>query len=128
MANKESIFASLHILMRAITDGPEDAGRRLQRYWYRESRCQFRTGWQKLCAFVSSWLYLLILAYLSSRSVKICVNPWLMIYSSRLYVFVAKNPFNQRNLRLIKDLRLRILTYEIINFFCKTNPISKKVK
>ncbi len=26
----------------------------------------------------SSWLYLLILAYLSSRSVKICVNPWLI--------------------------------------------------
>jgi len=42
----------------------------------------------------SLWLYLLILAYLSSRSVKICVNPWLMNYSSRLYVFVAQNPCN----------------------------------
>ena len=32
-----------------------------------------------LCAFCAFlWLYLLILAYLSSRSVKICVNPWLI--------------------------------------------------
>ena len=46
MANKESLLASLHILMRAIPDGPADAGRRLRRYWYRESRCQVRTGWQ----------------------------------------------------------------------------------
>jgi hypothetical protein len=37
-------------------------------------------------------------------------------------------PRNLCNLCLINDLRLRILTYEIINFFCKTNPISKKVK
>jgi len=47
MANKESLFAGLHILMRAILDGPADVGRRLCRYWYRESRCQVRTGWQK---------------------------------------------------------------------------------
>ena len=40
-------FAGLHILMPAIPDGPADAGRRLCRYWYRESRCQVRTGWQK---------------------------------------------------------------------------------
>ncbi len=39
-------IAGLHILMRAIPDGPTDAGRRLHRYWYRESRCQVRTGWQ----------------------------------------------------------------------------------
>jgi len=48
-------------------------------------------------------IFLMILAYLSSRSVKICVNPW-----------------------LIKDLRLRKITYEIINFFCKTKPNSEK--
>ena len=47
----------------------------------------------------------MILAYLSSRSVRISVNPW-----------------------LIKDLRLRKITYEKITFFCKTNPNSKKVK
>ena len=46
MANKESLFAGLHILMRAIPDGPADAGRRLHRYWYRENRCQVHTGWQ----------------------------------------------------------------------------------
>ncbi len=64
--------------MRDIPDGPADAGRRLHRYWYRESRCQVRTGWQKILC--SLWLYLLILAYFPSRSVKICVNPWLMNY------------------------------------------------
>ena len=39
------------------------------------------------------------------KSVKICVNPW-----------------------LINDLRLRKITYEKITFLCKTNPISEKVK
>ena len=47
MANKASLFAGLHILMRAIPDGPADTGHRLYRYWYRERRCQVRTGWQK---------------------------------------------------------------------------------
>ena len=41
-----SFFAGLHILMLAIPDGPADAGRRLRRCLYRESRCQVRTGWQ----------------------------------------------------------------------------------
>ena len=39
-----------------------------------------------------------------------------------------KKPFNPRNPRLINDLRLRKITYEKINFFCKTNPNSEKVK
>jgi len=47
----------------------------------------------------------MILAYLSSRSVIISVNPW-----------------------LINDLQLRKITYEKINFFCKTNPNFEKVK
>jgi len=132
MANKESIFASLHILMRAITDGPEDAGRRLQRYWYRESRCQVRTGRQKLCAFVSSWLYLLILAYLSSRSVKISVNPWLMNYLPFLLFLCLKNPRNPCNPWLINYLHTFGISTTVVSalqihpFFCKTNPISKK--
>jgi len=66
MANKEPLFASLHILIRSIPDGTADAGRRLSRYWYRESRCHVRTGWQKLCALCGY------------KSVKICVNPWLI--------------------------------------------------
>ena len=37
---KNPFFAGLHFLMRAIRDGPADAGRRIRRYWYRESRCQ----------------------------------------------------------------------------------------
>jgi hypothetical protein len=53
------------------------------------------------CAFL--WLYLLILAYLSSRSVRICVNPW-----------------------LINDLRLRKITYEKINLFLQNEPKFRK--
>jgi len=63
------------------------------------------------------------------RGEKICqisVNPWLMKYSSCLCVLVAKTPRNLCNLWLINDLRLRKITYEIINFLCKTKPISKK--
>jgi hypothetical protein len=78
MAHKESLFAGLHILMPAIPDCPADAGRRLHRYRYRESRCQVRTGWQKLWALCGY------------KSVKICVNPWFMKYSSCPCVFVAK--------------------------------------
>ena len=37
-------------------------------------------------------------------------------------------PKNPCNPWLINDLRLRKITYEIINFFCKTNPNSEKVK
>jgi hypothetical protein len=37
-----------------------------------------------------------------------------------------KNPFNQRNPRLINDIR-STKDY-VLNFFCKTNPISEKVK
>ena len=90
---KNTFFASLHILMRAIPDGPVDAGRRLHRYLYRESRCQVRIGWQKNCA-----LY-------SYKSVKICVNPRLMNYlcaykASFCASLRLKNPFNQRNPRL----------------------------
>jgi len=91
MTNKESLFAGLHILMRAIPDGPAVAGRRLGRYWYRESRCQVRTGWQKLCHLCGY------------KSVKICVDPW-VIFRAFLWLI---NPFNPRNPRkplLIKDL------------------------
>jgi len=79
MTNKESLFVSLHILMRAITDGPEDAGRKLHRYWYRESRCQVRTGWQKVCALCG---YILrVLRVLRGEKIReISVNPWLMNY------------------------------------------------
>ena len=77
MTNKESLFASLHILMRAIPDGPADAGHRLHRYWYRESRCQVRTGWQILCALCGY------------KSVKIYVNPWLMNYLPAFGIFTT---------------------------------------
>jgi len=93
MTNKEFLFAGLHILMLAIPDGQADAGRRLCRYWYRESRCQVRTGWQKLCALCGY------------KSVKICVNPVNLVKkTSCLGVFVAKTPRNLRNPWLMNDL------------------------
>ena len=138
MANKESLFASLHILMRAIPDGPADAGRRLHRYWYRESRCQVRTGWQKLCAFVYSWLYLLILAYLSSRSVKIRVNPWLInhlpafgistlvVSALQIHLFMQNEPkFRKSQMNVTKVLTREydlMDTWSIGKNEPKTNP------
>jgi hypothetical protein len=105
-----------------------DAGRRLHRYWYRESRCQVRTGWQKLCALCGY------------KSVKICVNPWLMKYSSCLCVLVAINPCNLRNPWLIKDLRAYKSLYRCretftdvmsalqINLFMQNKAKFRKVK
>ena len=55
-------------------------------------------------------------------------NPRLNISSCASCASWLKNLFNQRNPRLINDLRLRIITYEIISKICKTKPISEKVK
>jgi hypothetical protein len=102
MTHKEALFAGLHILMRAITDGSADAGRSLGRYWYRESRCKVRIGWKKtLC---SLWLYSSCSSCL--RREKICE--------------ISVNP------RLINDLRLRKFTYEIINLFLQNEPNFRK--
>ena len=60
--------------------------------------------------------------------ISLCFLCPLWLYSLCLCVFVTKNPRNLCNLWLINDLRLRILTYEIIKLFCKTNPNSEKVK
>ncbi len=92
MTNKESIFAGLHILMPAIPDGPADAGCRLCRYWYRESRCQVRIGWQK-----PLWLHSF------AKSAKSA--------SKKSMKSVVRNPFNQRNPWLINDLRACKLLY-----------------
>jgi len=46
--------------------------------------------------------------------------------NSCLGAFVAINPFNQRNPRLINDLRLRKITYEIINLFLQNEPNFRK--
>ena len=43
MANEESLFAGLHIIMSAIPDGPAETGRSFRRYWYREILCQVCT-------------------------------------------------------------------------------------
>jgi hypothetical protein len=49
------------------------------------------------------------------------------LYSLYLCAFLwLKIPQNLRNLWLIKDLRLRKITYEKITFLCKTNPNSEK--
>jgi hypothetical protein len=98
-------FAGLHILMPAIHDGPADAGRRLSRYWYRENRCQVRIGWQKQNQ---------------------CNLRNLRLKNSCLCVFVAINPFNLRNPRLINDLQLRKITYEKINLFLQNKANFRK--
>ena len=128
-------FAGLHILMRAIPDGPTDAGRRLSRYWYRESRCQVRTGWQKLCAFVYSWLYLLILAYLSSRSVKICVNPRLTNYlpafgpsttvvsALQIHLFMQNEPKFRKTQMNVNKVLTKDYEKRTLGQLGKTNPI-----
>jgi hypothetical protein len=82
MTNKESLFTSLHILMPAIP------------------------GWQKtLC---SLWLYLLILAYLSSRSVKICVNPWLINDLRSTKDYVRKNKLFMQNKAKFQKVKLNV--------------------
>jgi hypothetical protein len=96
MDNNESLFASLHILMLAIPDGPENAGRRLHRYWYRGSRCQVHTGWQKLCALCGY------------KSVKICVNPVNPVIPSNLSSCLRGEKIREIRVNpwFIKDLRL----------------------
>ena len=91
--------------MRAISDGPADAGRRLHRYWYRESRCQVRTGWQKksaqsvksvavflraLRAFVVKFNNLCVL----SGNILFCVNlgKIFAVFRPKVQVVVDKNP------------------------------------
>jgi hypothetical protein len=62
-----------------------------------------------------------------SRLKTICVNPVNLVKkTSCLSAFVAINPFNKRNPRLINDLRLRKLTYEKINLFLQNEPNFRK--
>jgi hypothetical protein len=60
----------------------------------------------------------------------ISVNPVILSISSSCPSFASwlKSPFNQRNTRLINDLRLRKFTYEKINLFLQNEPNFKKVK
>ncbi len=100
---KNPFFAGLHILMRAIPDGPVDAGRRLRRYWYRESRCQVRIGWQKLCALCGY------------KSLKICVICGYFFVPIRLYnckEFFTNSPFltNKANFRKSQMNATNLLT------------------
>jgi hypothetical protein len=52
------------------------------------------------------------------------ISAFSAVKTSCLSVFVAINPFNQRNPRLINDLRLRKFTYEKINLFLQNEPNS----
>ncbi len=56
----------------------------------------------------SSWLYLLILAYLSSRSVKICVNPWLINDLRSTKVYVRKNKLFMQNKAKFQKVKLNV--------------------
>jgi hypothetical protein len=77
-----------------------------------------------------SSLYKQILPRTRCRLISLCP---LWLFSLFICAFCAflwlKNPFNQRNPRnprLINDLRLRILTYEIINLFLQNEPNFRK--
>ena len=56
----------------------------------------------------SSWLYLLILAYLSSRSVKICVNPWLIKDLRSTKDYVRKNKLFLQNKAKFRKVKLNV--------------------
>jgi hypothetical protein len=117
MTNKESFFASLHILMPAIPDGPADAGRRLSRYWYRESRCQVRTGWQKQNPF--NLRNPRLMNYLCANKalfwsyfVAFCAFLWLkihLIYAIRsTKVYVRKNKLYMENKANFPKVKLNV--------------------
>jgi hypothetical protein len=85
----------------------------------------------------SSWLYLLILAYLSSRSVKISVNPWLINDLRSTKVYVRKNNLfmqNKANFQKVKFNVTKVLTkdYDQMDTWSirknepKTNPNEPK--
>ena len=118
MVNKESLFASLHILMRAIPDGPADAGRRLHRYWYRESRCQVRTGWQK-----PLWLHSFAKSAQSASKFSPCrsLSAVALAKADAFCAFLwLKNPRNLRNPWLINYLCAYKAPYKEL-YICRDN-------
>jgi len=78
------------------------------------------------CAFL--WLSITVLIRLITSMIS--VNPVIMYISSSCPSCASwlKNPFNQRNPLSMNDLRLRKITYEIINLFLQNEPNFKKVK
>ncbi len=122
--------------MRAIPDGPEDAGRKLHRYWYRQSRCQVHTGWQK-----PLWLHSFAKSAQSASKFSPCrsLSAVALAKADAFCAFLwLKNPFNQRNLcprypRLINDLHaFGIFTTVVsalqINLFMQNKANFRKVK
>ena len=111
---KKSLFASLHILMRAI------------RMAQRTPAAGFAdTGIEKAVARSAP------AGKNSVNPVKLRINPWQFV-AKILRVFVPfvveKSVKISVNPWLINDLQLRILTYEKISQFEKTNPISRMSK
>ena len=113
MTNK-SLFAGLHILMRAIL-----MARRTPAAGFAD------TGIEKAAAKSAP------AGKTSVNPVKLRVNPWQFVAKILrvLVPFVVKKSVKSVLIRvnpwLINDLRLRILSYEIIDQFEKTNPISR---
>jgi len=108
MANKESYFASLHILMRAIL-----MAQRTLAAGFAD------TGIEKAAAKSAP-----------AGKYQISVNPVILsnfsscrslsaVALAKADVFVAK-----KNAGRPESEHVRIITYEIINFFCKTKPNS----
>jgi hypothetical protein len=83
----------------------------------------------------SSWFYLLILAYLSSRSVKICVNPWLINDLRSTKVYVRKNNLFMQNKANFRKVKFNVNNVLIRNYdqmdtwsIRKTKPIQSQLK
>ena len=120
MANKESLFASLHILMRAIPDGPADAGRRLHRYWYRESRYQVRTGWQiqnprKSAQSVVNERFFVILCLSGKKQCRLSSAP--LHLSRTLY----KSPLFMQNKANFMDAQMNVTSLITADYENKSN-------
>jgi len=63
----------------------------------------------------------------NKQFVKIRVNSWLNFLCALVPLWLKK-PRNLRNPQLIKDLRLRKITYEKIKLFLQNEPNFQKIK
>jgi hypothetical protein len=107
----KSVFAGLHILMRAILMAQRTLAAGFADTCIEKAAARSAPAGKN-----------------SVNPVKLRVNPWqfvakiLRAFCSEKIRGISVNPW------LINDLQLRILTYEIIGPFEKTNPISSVAK
>jgi hypothetical protein len=110
MTNK-SLFAGLHILMRAIMMAQRTPAAGFADTGIEKAAARFAPAGKN-----------------SVNHVKLRVNPWQFVAKILRALRGEKIREISVNPCLINDLRLRILTYEKIGLFEKTNPISSTHK